>query len=771
MIQTFLKSNKLKPYKKIISKITTQTDYHLVSDQDLVQLLQASINEKDTAFSLIREAAKRTLNLIPYDVQIMGALIISDGKIAEMKTGEGKTLTAGMTAVYNAILGRKVYVVTVNDYLVERDSHENKPLFDFFGLSVGTITSTNRDNDYKKEQYECNIVYGTNSEFCFDYLRDNMVHDINDKVQPVQDFVLIDEIDSILIDEARTPLIISGQTDYSSYDLYMIDIFAKSLKEGQMVIEDYAKKYTEDFYVDKQQQSVILSEDGIDKIEKFFKIKHLYENHDMSGLAHIIEQALVANHIYENGLQYIVKDSKIVLIDENTGRLTEGRQLSHGLHQAIEAKENLPISPATSVLAEITYQNYFKLFSTIGGMTGTIETEAKEMYEVYKLDIIEVPTNKPVIRKDRKDIIFTTKERKIKYLLKLVKEIHSKGQPILIGTASVTDNELLEDIFEKENIKVNVLNAKNAEIESEIIAKAGQFGSITLTTNMAGRGVDIKLDQQSKDIGGLFVIGFERYDNRRIDNQLRGRSGRQGDPGVSQFFVSLEDRMIKAFAGSKLLNIVSNLDIEDSEFLESRMISKGIEKAQIKMEEANFESRKELIKYDQIISIQRNKIFELRDSILSEDYDFISKINELIDHSIDQIFSNGEEDKETANENLLSSYNIMINDYLYLRKIDLKNMFENKIASTFGTIPKEDMFTIIRSIYLDAIDTSWIENLTNLEELRKGVGLRQINQKDPLIEFNKEAYSMFATMLKTNQLKIMNTLLHVQLEAINEQEI
>ncbi len=768
MITNFLKSTKLKPYKKIASN-SISTDISLLSDSELNTFINDNISNKEIAFSVIREAAKRTLNIEPYDVQIMGALIITDGKIAEMKTGEGKTLTAGMTAVYNALLGRKVYIVTVNDYLVERDSHENKPLFDFFELSVGTIVSTNRDNEYKKEQYDCNIVYGTNSEFCFDYLKDNMVHDINDKVQPVQDFVLIDEIDSILIDEARTPLIISGQNDYSSYDLYMIDIFSKSLKEGKMVVEDYTKKYTDDFYIDRQQHLVILSEEGINKIESFFKIEHLYENHDTSGLAHIIEQALVANHIYENGLQYIIKDSRIVLIDENTGRLTEGRQLSHGLHQAIEAKENLILSPATSVLAEITYQNYFKLFETIGGMTGTIETEAKEMYEVYKLDIIEVPTNKPVIRKDKKDIIFTTKERKIKYLINLVKEINSKGQPILIGTASVTDNEILEEIFEKENIKVNVLNAKNAEIEGEIIAKAGQFGSITLTTNMAGRGVDIKLDQQSKDVGGLFVIGFERYDNRRIDNQLRGRSGRQGDPGVTQFFVSLEDRMIKAFAGSKLLNIVSNLDIDDSEFLESRMISKGIEKAQIKMEESNFESRKELVKYDQIISIQRNKIFELRDSILSPDYDFISKINELIEHSVDQVFSNGEEDKETAYNNLLSLFNIMVNDYLYLRKQDLVHMFENKIASKFGIMPPEDMFSFMRSIYLDAIDSSWIENLTNLEELRKGVGLRQINQKDPLIEFNKEAYSMFATMLNVNQLKIMKTLLHVQIEIIKEE--
>lgn len=763
MLYKLFKPNQLKPYQKIISKIPAKNHFDSLSDNTLVKSINKSINEKENAFAIIREAAKRTLNLSPYDVQLLGALIISDGNIAEMKTGEGKTLTAGISAVYNALLGHKVFVVTVNDYLAARDLHENKPLFDFFGLTSGLITSNNSDTEFKQSQYHCNIVYGTNSEFCFDYLRDNMVHDINEKVQPIQDYVLIDEIDSILIDEARTPLIISGQSDSFQYDLYMIDSFAKTLKEGEELLVDYQKTHTNDFFIDKQQGSVVLTEKAVEKIENYFKIDNLYENHNSSSLAHIIEQALVANHVFFEGLQYVIKDEKIVLIDENTGRLTEGRQLSNGLHQAIEAKEKLVLSSSSTVLAEITYQNYFKLFNKISGMTGTIINEEIEMSSIYGLDIIQVPTNKPTIREDKKDLLFIVKEAKINHLVKIVKEIHAQGRPILIGTASVTDNEILEEVFKKENIFVNVLNAKNAEIESEIIAKAGEFGAITLTTNMAGRGVDIKLDSKSKELGGLYVIGFERYDNRRIDNQLRGRSGRQGDPGTSQFLVSLDDKVIKNFAGTKLLNLISNLNIDSNEILESKMVSNGIEKAQKRIEEMHFESRKELIKYDQIISVQRNKLFELRNNILSLNYDFILKIDELIDVGVNGIFKYGEEDKELAAENLLSKFNMKIEDVSNLNKSSLKTIFTNTIANNFSAVSREDFIAIVRSVYLDILDGNWIDNLTNLEELRKGVGLRQINQKDPLIEFNKEAFSMYESMIANIQYNILKTLLNISI--------
>jgi preprotein translocase subunit SecA len=753
--------NKFSKFTKDILLI--EDSLKTLDDQELIDYAFLQAKNIKNVFAAIREASLRTLNKRPFDVQLIGAKTIIDGSIAEMKTGEGKTLTAAIAAVYNALNGIKTYVVTVNDYLVVRDSEENKPLFDFFNLTVGHIVSSENDRDIKKEAYSKDIVYGTNSEFGFDFLRDNMVYDINDKVQIDKDFVLIDEIDSILIDEARTPLIISGFSNHKQIDLYMIDVLTKTLIEGaEYVDENFVKTTTFDFILDRKQNSVYLTEAGVLKIENFFQLENLYLNHDTSHLAHIIEQSLVANYIYESGKQYIVKDGVLVLIDESTGRLVEGRQLSNGLHQAIEAKEKINISISTSVLAEITYQNYFKLFSSIGGMTGTAITEAREFYDIYGLDVVKIPTNKPLIREDKKDYLFLSKSGKINFLLKTVKEAHAIGRPILIGTTSVSDNELLEYYLKKENLVFNVLNAKNVELESYIISHAGEFGAITLTTNMAGRGVDIKLDDKSKEVGGLFVIGFERYENRRIDQQLSGRAGRQGDPGTSIFLVSMEDNLIKFFAGKKLLNIVRNMDIDESEVLESKMISNGVENAQKKLETLAFDRRKELVKYDKIISLHRNEIFKIRDSILAEDFDFFSKIADLISLSVNITF-----EKDDVLSYIYDVFGISFKEkpdnkqfHTFLSKTILNNL------SCF--ISDEEKIDFLRNIYLDILDAAWIEHLTSLEELRQGVSLRQINQKDPLIEFNKDAFHMYNLLISEIQTKIIRFLVHVKISVKEE---
>jgi len=763
----------LKYLEKKINKINNfEEEVSNYNDEKLKEEFYNKDNSEEKILAIIREGSKRVLGMRPFDVQLMGALSMSEGKIAEMKTGEGKTLTAALGSLLLSRTGSKIFVVTVNDYLAERDASENKPLYEFFGKEVGVILSSIFDKKFKKLQYSRDIVYGINSEFGFDYLRDNMVKRKIDKVQEKQDIVLIDEIDSILIDEARIPLIISKTDDISSIDFYKIDKLAKKMIEGEEIkmkksFGEIESKDSGHFVINRETRSVYITEEGGLFIENELGIENLAKDSSTGQMRHYVEQALIANYLYQNKVDYIVRDNQIILIDSSTGRLSEGRQLSNGLHQAIEAKENVPISDLTSIAAEITYQNYFKLFNKIAGMTGTAKTEATEFLEIYNLPVVEIPTNKPILRKDLSDLIFVSKKYKLEYLINKVKEINKSGQPILIGTASVDSNEEIAKEFERVGIKAEVLNAKNAEKESEIIAKAGEAFSITLATNMAGRGVDIKLSEESKKLGGLYVIGVERYDNRRIDNQLRGRSGRQGDPGVSQFYISMEDNLIQYFGGDKLKNLVTKLGIKENEIIESSFVSKNIEKAQKKIENMQFEERKNLLKYDKVISTQRNKIFEKRNNILEEDYPFEEKIKELIDWSVSYIYINGEiTDKEIISHKVEEVFMIK-----FEKEEDIpedpnifKEMISNLIFNKYSELPEELKFQLFREFYLTTIDEEWVNHLTKLEELKTGTKLRAYNQKDPFIEFSKEAFGEYNLMLREIQETILKKLVHSEFE-------
>ena len=761
----------LKKYHKLVSQINSlEESIKKLTD---LELKEYALNNKEKTvecLAAIREASFRILNKRPFDVQLIGALTISEGKIAEMKTGEGKTLTAGIAATLNAIKGRTVFVVTVNDYLAQRDAEENMPLMQFFDLQVGLILSSIKDNSFKKFQYSKNIIYGTNSEFGFDYLRDNMVYSIEEKVQCFRDFVLIDEIDSILIDEARTPLIISGLQRETEVNFYEIDQLAKTLIEGKEseIREsfEYVKKTTGDFVLNHKSKSVFLTEEGISKIEAALNIDNAFLDYHTSKYIHAIEQSLIANHLFIEGKQYVIQENKIILIDESTGRLAIGRQLSNGLHQAIEAKEKVTISDSTATVAEISYQNYFNTFKTLSGMTGTAKTEEGEFLEIYKLDVISIPTNKPVKREDRKDLIFLNEQAKIKYLLKEVKEIHSKGQPILIGTNSVAQNNKLEEILTKEGFTIEVLNAKNAARESEIIAKAGEFNAITLATNMAGRGVDIKVSEESLKVGGLYVIGFERYENRRIDNQLRGRSGRQGDVGVSQFYISLEDPLIKIFGEdkneTKFKVLMQRVGFKEEDVIESSMVTKSISKAQKRIEDMHFEGRKDLLKFDNVISTQRKEIYNIRDSILIN-FDYKNRVNDLIDFVVNKIFDHGEfTTSETISENLFELLKLQFTEKLPENKDILTQFIKTVIWDKFAVLNEEQQLHYVRMFYLQTLDEKWIAHLTEIDNLKAGINLRQINQKDPVTEFQKESYYMFLHLIDDIKVNIVKVLFHLE---------
>lgn len=757
--------------KRLLGKLEKQAiqinsiDYTKLSDIELKEKTKSGIQNE--VLAAIMEGTNRSLGMKPHTVQIIGVLALIEGHIAEMKTGEGKTLTAAMAATYLALSNRTIYVVTVNDYLAERDAKENSALFEFFDLKAGIILSNinKSSKEYKKEQYSNKIVYGTNSEFGFDYLRDNMVLEIEEKVQNERDCVLIDEVDSILIDEARTPLIVSGVLSNDDMaDLKFINKISKTLIEGKEVEvkEDFevVKKTEGDFILNVEYKSVFLTEEGIKKVEEALDIGNLFDVEN-SHYSHLVEQALVANHIFEEGKHYVVKDKEIVLIDENTGRLAEGRQLSNGLHQAMEAKEKLKVSKSNSTVAEISYQNFFKTFKSLSGMSGTAETEATEFSEIYDLEVLSIPTNKPILREDKKDLIFLSLEAKVEYLVKEVKRIHKTGQPILIGTTSVNTNNLIETRLRKEKLKIEVLNAKNASKESSIIEKAGLEKAITVATNMAGRGVDIKLNDRTKELGGLYIIGFERYDNRRIDNQLRGRSGRQGDPGASQFFVSLEDPMITIF-GDQLKNTVSRLGFTNEDFIESRLITKSIEKAQGKIENLHFEGRKDLLKYDGVLSRQREEMYKVRDNILSPEYNIEEKIKEQITFITDLIIENEIDiNEEDVKENLKNILQINLEGDIPTTKEEFEIFIHNEIFTKLNTLDSITASTLIKRIYLQNLDMEWRSHLTQLDTLRTGVGLRAINQKDPIEEYKKEAFHMFKTMIDEVKINIIKTLVHL----------
>ncbi len=646
---------KIKQYKKRIKNINMlEPKYKAMSDDELkatFNQLRESVKSGEKSvddvlfdsFAITREASKRVLGLRHFDVQLIGGIVLHEGNIAEMKTGEGKTLVATLPVALNAMVGRGVHVVTVNDYLARRDATDMGKLYEFLGYSTGCITSEVEDGEERKAEYSKDITYGTNNEFGFDYLKDNMKIKLEDKVQRDHFYAIIDEVDSILIDEARTPLIISGSTQRDPALYFQANIIAKQLEKGEELPAKPGepKKMTGDFVVDEKNRNIIMTEQGLEKAEKLFDVDNLFSLENAS-MVHHLDQALKAHYLFEKDVDYVVKDGEVIIVDEFTGRLSEGRRYSEGLHQAIEAKEGVIVQEESQTLAEITYQNYFRMYEKLAGMTGTAQTEATEFSEIYGLDVISIPTNVPVKRKDLNDLIFMSEDEKLEAVIKKVRELNSKGQPILIGTASIEKSELIHKRLKKEKITHNVLNAKNHAKEAEIIKNAGQKGAVTVATNMAGRGVDIKIDDEVRKLGGLAIIGTERHESRRIDNQLRGRSGRQGDPGVSQFFLSLDDNLLRIFGGDKIRNIMQRMNVDRGEYIDSKLVTRSVEKAQKRVEAMHYESRKNILEYDDVANFQRKAIYTFRNQLLDPDFDISSKIEQNREELVDFMLQEAE---------------------------------------------------------------------------------------------------------------------------------
>lgn len=701
------------------------------------------------SFAITREASKRVLGMRHFDVQLIGGMVLHEGRISEMKTGEGKTLVATLAVTLNAMSGKGVHVVTVNDYLAGRDGEQMSALYAFLGYSTGVILEGEYNPANKRLQYGCDITYGTNNEFGFDYLRDNMSYSKENMVQRGHSFVIVDEVDSILIDEARTPLIISGPTNRTLENYTRADAVAKAL------IRD------EHFTVDEKDRLILITEEGIIRAEELFGVGNIYSVEN-SSLSHHLDQALKANYIFEVDVDYVIRDNQVVIVDEFTGRLSEGRRYSEGLHQALEAKEGVIIKEETQTLADITFQNYFRLYDKIAGMTGTAQTEATEFAQIYNLDVVSIPTNVPVIRQDLNDLIYKTEAEKFAAVIAKVKELTAKGQPILIGTASIEKSEKLHQLIKAEKIPHTVLNAKNHTQESEIIKGAGARGAVTIATNMAGRGVDIKVSDEIKDLGGLYIIGTERHENRRIDNQLRGRSGRQGDPGISQFYLSLEDNLLRIFGSDKIKSIMERLGVEDGEYIESAMVTRAVEKAQKKVENMHFEGRKHIVEYDDVANEQRKIVYKFRGELLDPEYDVSYKIDSirqdyaahiLSECGIFEGMSREDMDLELLHKRILEEVNIDINfdfsnDISYELLISrlygqLKENYDEKMSA----VDSSTRSAIEREIYLKTLDTAWREHLYQMDSMKTGIRLRAYNQKDPLVEYKKESFNLFTELV------------------------
>lgn len=725
------------------------------------------------SFAVAREASKRSLGMRPYDVQLMGAIVLHQGKISEMKTGEGKTLTATLALYLNALSGKGAHLVTVNDYLAQRDAEWNKPLYEFLGLTVGVITHDMSDEERKKA-YQSDVLYATNSELGFEYLRDNMKFRYEDYIQRELNFAIIDECDSILIDEARTPLIISGAADRSS-ELY---------KVAQRAVQGLQKET--DFDVDEKARSVQLKESGIDKVESLLNVKNLYAVENINLQHHII-QALKANVIFKLDVDYVVRDGQVMIVDEFTGRILSGRRYSDGLHQAIEAKEGVKIEQESQTVASITLQNFFRLYKKLGGMTGTAMTEAEELAKTYGLDVVAIPTNRPMIRDDRDDIIFLTENAKFKAIIQDVQESHEKGQPVLIGTVAVETSERLSRVLDQEGIPHEVLNAKQHAREAEIIANAGMPGHVTIATNMAGRGTDIKLHPDSLEAGGLYVLGTERHESRRIDNQLRGRSGRQGDPGKSRFYISLEDDLIRIFAGDSIKNYMEKLGMEEDEEIESKSVTKMIERSQEKVEKHNFESRKHLIEYDDVLNQHRKVIYGLRQDVLKDADNSYAVIRDFINATIrdlvaaycpDRTISKDKIQKifETLSAgigiplDMLESAGISKENADAFEK-DLTNLVLLKYSEFRGQEGSEYIKEAEKWIMLETIDQAWKQHMINIDSLKEGIGLRGWGQKNPLIEYKREAFAMFEDMMRQIRADIVRHVFHIRPESFDQAEI
>ena len=786
----------------LVEKIESlRPDMQKLSDEELkgkTREFKKRLEEGETlddllpeAFAVVREAGKRVLGMEHFRVQLIGGIILHQGRIAEMRTGEGKTLVATLPAYLNALEGKGVHIVTVNDYLAKRDAEEMGQIHEFLGLTVGVVLNDMKQ-DERRAAYNCDITYVTNNELGFDYLRDNMVIYKEQLVQRDLHYCIIDEVDSILIDEARTPLIISGQSGKSTKLYEACDILAQQLERGEashemtkmaaIMGEDVIE--TGDFVVNEKDKIVNLTEQGVHKVENFFHIENLADPENLE-IQHNITLALRAHNLMHKDQDYVVKDDEILIVDEFTGRIMPGRRYSDGLHQAIEAKEHVKIKRESKTLATITFQNFFNKYDKKGGMTGTAITEEKEFRDIYAMDVVEIPTNRPVIRVDHEDAVYMTKKEKFNAVVNAVVEAHAKQQPVLVGTITIETSELISRMLKRQGIKHNVLNAKFHELEAEIVAQAGQAGAVTIATNMAGRGTDIKLDDVSREAGGLMIIGTERHESRRIDNQLRGRSGRQGDPGESRFYISLEDDLMRLFGSERLMKIFTSLGVAENEQIEHKMLSNAIEKAQEKIEFNNFGIRKNLLDYDQVNNEQREIIYKERRQVLDGENmrEAIYKmIQDTVDTYVDMCFSDDVDSEEWD----LNEFNGVLLPIIPVQPLtpesvkgkkrdEIKHALKEEAVKLYeekeAEFPEpEQLRELERVVLLKCIDSKWMDHIDDMEILRQGIGLAAYGQRDPVVEYKMSAFEMFNNMITSIQEDTLRMLYHVHVEQKIERE-
>lgn len=784
-VQRLLGNNSAREIKKmrtIIDHINSiESDYIKLSDTNLVAKtdeFKRRLAKGETlddilpeAFAVVREASKRVLGMRHFDVQIIGGITLHRGNIAEMRTGEGKTLVGTLPVYLNALTGKGVHVVTVNDYLATRDSEWMGKLYKFLGLSVGLIVA-NLDYNQRKMAYSCDITYGTNNEFGFDYLRDNMVSEVAHMVQRPLNYAIVDEVDSILIDEARTPLIISGPGERSTDNYYKLAKIVPHLNAE------------EDYVIDEKQKTIAPTDSGIAKVEKMLGVENLYDAENIE-LNHLLGASLRAHTMMHRDTDYVVKDGEVVIVDEFTGRLMFGRRYSDGLHQAIEAKEGLKVERESQTLASITFQNYFRMYEKLAGMTGTAKTEEKEFNDIYGLEVYEIPPNKPLARVDMPDLIFKTKAAKYRAVVRDAVERHKKGQPLLIGTTSITQSEELSDMLKRSGVPHSVLNAKHHEQEAEIVAQAGQMGMVTIATNMAGRGTDIQLGEGVPEIGGLAILGTERHESRRIDNQLRGRAGRQGDPGSSQFFLSLEDDLMRIFGADNISGIMDKLGMEEDEPIEHSLITRSIEKAQKKVEDHNYNIRKYILEYDDVMNQQREVLYEQRRRILGNE-SLRETIETMIDKIIVESMDTYADEKLYPEEWDYEGLYTHLSQYFLTKEIlspeDMEEYsrqdLEEKLLDLAHSEYKERenllgdvlMTQLEKAIMLRVVDRKWMEHLDNMDMLREGIGLRAYGQKNPLVEYKFEAYEMFQNMIESIQEETIMALYRIRAEFVESVE-
>ena len=790
----------LKLIEPIVKKIESlREEMVALSDEELrgkTTEFQKRITEGETldsimpeAYAVVREATRRVLNQEHYRVQLIGGIVLHQGRIAEMKTGEGKTQTCLLPAYLNALEGNGVHVVTVNDYLAKRDAEWMGQVHRFLGLTVGVVLN-GMTNDERREAYHCDITYVTNNELGFDYLRDNMVIYKEQLVLRGLRFAIVDEVDSVLIDEARTPLIISGQSGKSTKLYEACDVLARQLERGEgteltkmAAIMGEETEESGDFIVNEKDKNVVLTAEGVGKVERFFHIENLADPENLE-IQHNIILALRAHNLMARDKDYVVKDDEVLIVDEFTGRIMPGRRYSDGLHQAIEAKEHVKVKRESKTLATITFQNFFNRFDKKCGMTGTALTEEKEFRDIYGMDVIVIPTNKPVQRIDHQDAVYKTKQEKLRAIVTAVEEAHAKGQPVLVGTITIEASEELSRMLQKKGIKHQVLNAKWHEKEAEIVALAGQHGAVTIATNMAGRGTDIKLDEESKAAGGLMIIGTERHESRRIDNQLRGRSGRQGDPGESRFYISLEDDIMRLFGSERLMNVFNALGVPENEQIEHKMLTSAIEKAQQKIEGNNFGIRNNVLEYDQVMNEQREAVYEERRKVLNGESmrDVICRmIMEIVENTIDGCISDDQPSEEWDLEELdtvlvpiIPVQIVTKEDVKGMKKQELKQQLKEEAIKLYeakeAEFPTEQIRELERVILLKVIDRRWMDHIDDMDQLRQGIGLQAYGQRDPLVEYKMSGYDMFESMTDAIREDTVRLLMHVRLEQKVERE-